>query len=407
MSLYDGTGNDINIAGFKTTNIALKNTPQQNPKEFKTKTEKQAKENDGKTSSIINLIDEIDTTLYVINDKLDETPEIMLGKGGLSGGVLTKEGLGSMKLPEIKEELKKRGIKFKQGDKKTNLLERLEVFILNPDRVKEYKPEAVKREIETQTEQRYTYGPPLSIPPPPSSSVYVRKYNKDRYQEEDDDEDFSKFLPMPPSGPPVAQPQTYGPLPPIPPPSDVLLRTSSEDRYQDKKEKYYRARQAAEDYERYKEGEKAGEDARDDGSDDYDGGDDYNPAQNRRPTPSSRNDLNSNIMKLEEQVDRLSKLTKGINSFINFSNPVEVEKLNNSSKKIVDSSNGLKEHLNDITPINKIFETKMNSIINKIELENTKITSALNGYTYTFMEGGNIHNNHILDFMNSSKKRFY
>ena len=73
MSLYDGTGNDINIAGFKTTNIALKNTPQQNPKEFKTKTEKQAKENDGKTSSIINLLDEIDTTLYVINDKLDET----------------------------------------------------------------------------------------------------------------------------------------------------------------------------------------------------------------------------------------------------------------------------------------------------------------------------------------------
>ena len=110
-------------------------------------------------------------------------------------------------------------------------------------------------------------------------------------------------------------------------------------------------------------------------------------------------------MKLEEQVDRLSKLTKGINSFINFSNPVEVEKLNNSSKKIVNSSKDLKEHLNDITPINKMFETKMNSIINKIELEYTKINSALNGYTYTFMEGGNIHNNHILDFMNSSKKR--
>ena len=53
MSLYDGTGNDMNIAGFKTTNIALTNTPQQNPKEFKTKTEKQAKENDGKTSSIL------------------------------------------------------------------------------------------------------------------------------------------------------------------------------------------------------------------------------------------------------------------------------------------------------------------------------------------------------------------
>ena len=38
MSLYDGTENDINIAGFKTTNIALKNTPQQNPKEYKTRT---------------------------------------------------------------------------------------------------------------------------------------------------------------------------------------------------------------------------------------------------------------------------------------------------------------------------------------------------------------------------------
>ena len=106
-------------------------------------------------------------------------------------------------------------------------------------------------------------------------------------------------------------------------------------------------------------------------------------------------------------MDRLSKLTEEIHTFINFSNPVEVEKLNNSSKKIVDSSRDLKEHLNDITPINKMFETKMNSIINKIELEYTKINSALNGFTYTFMEGGNIYNNHILDFMNSSKKRFY
>ena len=84
----------------------------------------------------------------------------------------------------------------------------------------------------------------------------------------------------------------------------------------------------------------------------------YNFEPRKRQNPATRNDLNSNIMQLEEQVDRLSKLTKGINTFINFSNPVEVEKLNNSSKKIVDSSNGLKEHLNDITPINKMFESK-------------------------------------------------
>ena len=42
--------------------------------------------------------------------------------------------------------------------KKTNLLERLEVFLLNPDSVKEYQPETEKREIEIQTEL-YTYGP--------------------------------------------------------------------------------------------------------------------------------------------------------------------------------------------------------------------------------------------------------
>ena len=382
MSLYDGTGNDINIAGFKTTNIALKNTPQQNPKEFKTKTEKQAKENDGKTSSIINLIDEIDTTLYVINDKLDETPEIMLGKGRLSGGVLTIEGLTRMKIPEIKDELKKRGLKITGN--KTELVARLENYTEDTAKTIKVKvPQLKQKEVQTQTEP-YTYGPPPPLPPPPSD-VFLRKYN--------------------------------------------------EDRAQDKKEEYYRLKQATEEDEDQEEEEEARDDdfsssgleglsqfeglssydgsalydpnaprtASDDGGDDYDGDSSYN----KRQTPSSRNDLNSNIMKLEEQVDRLYKLTKGINSFINFSNPVEVEKLNNSSKKIVDSSNGLKEHLNDITPINKIFETKMNSIINKIELEYTKINSALNGYTYTFMEGGNIHNNHILDFMNSSKKRFY
>jgi hypothetical protein len=51
--------------------------------------------------------------------------------------------------------------------KKTNLLERLEIFLLNPDRVKDYQPEPEKREIETQTEP-YTYGPP---PPPPPRGI--------------------------------------------------------------------------------------------------------------------------------------------------------------------------------------------------------------------------------------------
>ena len=74
MSLYDGTGDDMNIASYKLSKIGLKNTPSENPKSFKTTAEKQAKENEGKTSLIISLLDEIDTTLYVINDKLEEAP---------------------------------------------------------------------------------------------------------------------------------------------------------------------------------------------------------------------------------------------------------------------------------------------------------------------------------------------
>jgi hypothetical protein len=54
-----------------------------------------------------------------------------------------------------------------------------------------------------------------------------------------------------------------------------------------------------------------------------------------------------------------------------------------------------------------MFENKMKGIINKFEVEYTKLNSALKRYTYTFLEGGNIHNNHILDFMHSSKKIFY
>ena len=392
MSLYDGTENDINIAGFETTNIALKNTPQQNPKEFKTKTEKQAKENDGKTSSIINLLDEIDTTLYVINDKLDERPEIMLGKGILSGGVLTKEGLNRMKVAELKEELKKRAITFKSNDRKVDLLERLEDFLLNSDRVKKYQPEAEKQEIETQTTEPYTYGP--TAPSGMSASEedeYMRSKQAgedyEEEEEEEEEEDLARFLPMPPSGPPVLQP--------------------IDNTYEDTRD-YHSIYSTSDD-----ESDSSDTNAPSSASSTYQGSEyaptesTYNFEPRKRPNPATRNDLNSNIMKLEEQVNRLSKLTKGINSFINFSNPVEVEKLNNSSKKIVNSSRDLKEHLNDITPINKIFETKMNSIINKIELEYNKINSALNGYTYTFMEGGNMHNNHILDFMNSSKKRFY
>ena len=90
-------------------------------------------------------------------------------------------------------------------------------------------------------------------------------------------------------------------------------------------------------------------------------------------------------MRLEEQVNRLSRLTKGLNTFINFSNPVEIEKLDNSYKKVGFSSIELEEHLKEIEFIDKKFEGKMNSILNKIDSEYNKIKSALNSYTYTFL----------------------
>ena len=155
MSLYDGTGDDINIAGYKLSKIGLKNTPSENPKSFKTTAEKQAKENEGKTSLIISLLDEIDTTLYVINDKLEEAPEIMIGSG-MSGGVLTKEGLMRMKVVELKKALKDRGLST--SGLKAQLVSRLEQFLTTPENVKDFQPKPEQRETDTQTEP-YIIGP--------------------------------------------------------------------------------------------------------------------------------------------------------------------------------------------------------------------------------------------------------
>jgi hypothetical protein len=79
-----------------------------------------------------------------------------------------------MTIPELKEALTIRGIKFKQGDRKKDLIDKLMGFQLNPEQVKKYKPEAVKREIKTQTEP-FTYGPP---PPSGISSSEEDKYKR-------------------------------------------------------------------------------------------------------------------------------------------------------------------------------------------------------------------------------------
>ena len=97
---------------------------------------------------------------------------------------------------------------------------------------------------------------------------------------------------MPPSGTPVAQPQL-----PI------------DDSYEDTRE--YHTIYSNSDDDSISSDTNAQSSVSADGGDDYDGDNSYNPAQNRKTALSSRNDLNSNIMKLEEQVNRLSKLTKG------------------------------------------------------------------------------------------------
>jgi hypothetical protein len=75
----------------------------------------------------------------------------MLGKRRLSGGELTIEGLTRMKIPEIKEELKKRGLKI--SGNKTELVRRLENYTEDTAKTTKVKvPQLKQKEVETQTE---------------------------------------------------------------------------------------------------------------------------------------------------------------------------------------------------------------------------------------------------------------
>jgi len=84
------------------------------------------------------------------------------------------------------------------------------------------------------------------------------------------------------------------------------------------------------------------------------------------------------------------------------------------------SSIGLEDHLIDsdnvdIARVELQFKNKINSILNKIDIEYNKIKSALGGYTYTFLEGsgcnscvgGSNRDEYFYAFNHSSKKRFY
>ena len=111
--LYSGDGNDINDASYKLSKLALRNTPSKSPEQYKTAEEREALKNEGKAASIINLVDEIDTTMFVITDKLDDinTDSSLTGgmkiarkpKGKSSKGKSSKGKKDKVKMDEIEE----------------------------------------------------------------------------------------------------------------------------------------------------------------------------------------------------------------------------------------------------------------------------------------------------------------
>ena len=134
--LYSGDGNDINDASYKLSKLALRNTPSKSPEQYKTAEEREAQKNEGKVASIINLVDEIDTTIYLISDKLDDQPNF-----NLVGGVNTKLDLGLKKMKELG--IKQRAKVLGGVDKETLAIEAVDQKVLdklppNPT-MKDYK----------------------------------------------------------------------------------------------------------------------------------------------------------------------------------------------------------------------------------------------------------------------------
>ena len=131
------------------------------------------------------------------------------------------------------------------------------------------------------------------------------------------------------------------------------------------------------------------------------GGDDYFTGATNDIGDLVNSNLNSNIMKLEEQINRLSRLTKGINKFINYSSSIETEKLKESNTTLKDSYMYLLENLNDDGNVDLNFDRKIESILNKLDTQINVITSALNGYAGIFTGGS-----YQTDFLKGFKKGF-
>lgn len=133
--------------------------------------------------------------------------------------------------------------------------------------------------------------------------------------------------------------------------------------------------------------------------------------------------MNSNISKLEEQANKLSRLTKGLNKAINYSSSIEVKNLSDSKETLVNSYDRISRLLENTQYIEQNFERKMSNILGKINKQIFIIISAINGYSASNYAGGSILSASLvpiaaqlmrgagrdenLAYIHSSKKRFY
>jgi len=332
IKMYTGESNDINQASYKLAKTALKNTPSQNPKEFATTAEREAKANEGKVSSIINLVDEIDTTIYVINDKILNN-EFRGYNGGFEGGGKQKKEVSSIyKVPNkfLMKEVRDRGIKSKSR-KKDDLVRYLDPV---KDEVIANFNESL-RETQGADEQDDVVSVDGSVVS--TSSEDERSRLSDAVQDASNTSQFIQGL-LNNSG------------------GDGGYDSSSDD------ESGYTGSRNPYDSDESDDTGSSGisDDNSDDTSssgissninnmiriyknDDNDetnsssstndkiiqintipdsGGDGYFIGATNAIGDLVKSNLNSNIMKLEEQIIRLSRLTKGINKFINYSSSI-------------------------------------------------------------------------------------
>ena len=378
----DASNNDINQASYKLAKIALRNTPSKNAKDFVTTAQREAKTNEGKVSSIINLVDEIDTTIYVINDKI-LNEELRGYNDGLEGGGKQKKEVSSIyKVPNkfLMKEVRDRGIS--KSRKKDDLVRDLDS--VKDEVVSNFNESLKRKKMEDEEQQNDVVSVDGSVvsdsDDAPETSEAVQDANNTSnfiqgiignnggdggYDSSSDDDNGSVD-----SGYDRSNYDTYD--------SDDTGSSGISDET---------GSSGISD-----ETGSSGSSSNNDkiiqiNTNPDNGGDDYFTGATNDIGDLVKSNLNTNIMKLEEQTNRLSKLTKGLNKFINYSSSVETEKLKESNTTLNDSYMYLLENLNDDNNVDVNFDRKIVSILNKLDTQINLITSALNGYAGVFTGG--------------------